>query len=193
MEENKLIKRKDGPSISKDLDKIEPIEITNKIPLFNTAEQLRKWIFDQIGNTNEIKVRETGQSIAISKSGIRRDLKRMRSQRHNQVYAEIVKIIESAKYLGFKEADDKHKSKVKGQDIFLSSMRLRELDKDGNEIKNVYYIEFSADVPLLEGNEKLNYAGHKITIPARDKDLTPFHSGDNGYIQNSNKKSKIPN
>ncbi|MDR0646474.1 MAG: hypothetical protein LBG46_05925 [Elusimicrobiota bacterium] len=175
-----LKEREGGPKISKNLDKLEAIEITEKLPRFKKVEDLRNWILAKLEGIKEITVKETNQSIQISKSGVKRSLKRGRDNLTNQSYSETKELLESAKYLGFKEADARHEGKVEGQDIFAARMNIK--GEDGNSYN--YDVIFQADVL---NNDKLNYAGQKV-IPASDTDFKPLLNGDNNSIADGEQK-----
>ncbi|MDR0486535.1 MAG: hypothetical protein LBH29_07450, partial [Elusimicrobiota bacterium] len=150
-------------------------KITEKIPRFKSIKDLMTFIQENLGIIGEINIKETGQTVSVSKRNIKRDLKRGRDDKHNQVYAEFKQLFENAKYKGFREADERHKGKVKGQDIFLSKMEL-----DGE----IYNVEFMADAPIAEAEkDKLYYAGHKIITLGSDTGITQLHTESDGNLQ----------
>ena len=167
-----LEKRKDGPEISKNLDDITAVKITVAPPVFDKTVNFRNWLLEHFKDINGVKVKETQQKINITKSGIKRSLKRKKENITNRSYMEFKSLLENAKYLGFENVDEKHTGK-RGQDIFVSKMEANE---------KVYDVIFRVDV--LNDNT-LNYAGHKV-IPARDTAFKPLLNGDNNKIHENN-------
>ncbi|MDR3112740.1 MAG: hypothetical protein LBU09_00005, partial [Endomicrobium sp.] len=68
------------------MNKIKPVKIRAKAPKFDSVKKLKEWIFEYIKDIGEIKTK-TGEIITITKSGVKKDLKRKYDDTHNQIYS----------------------------------------------------------------------------------------------------------
>lgn len=162
--------RTNEPKISENLNNIKPIKISANIPTFTKTQDLLNFITQQLNIIGNINIKETGQTINITKSGIRRDLKNKRKNEHNQVYSDFKKVFEEAKYRGFVQSN---RQNVLGQEVYVNKIEM----PDGN----IFEVEFRADIL---SDERLNYAGHKVKTSSRDKVFTPFRTrGTDNIIQ----------
>ena len=148
-----LTTRADGYPIADDNETVDVVEIPeNAIPDFKTRADLRNWLigkFEEIGHTT---IQSTGANVDFNKTAAQRVVKNSRQRRNNMAYPEIEKVVSGAKYSGFRLADERHKEKVRGQDVYHSGITYKGIP---------YSVEFYVDVPLnIEATD--NFAGNKI-------------------------------
>ncbi|MDR0645816.1 MAG: hypothetical protein LBG46_02215 [Elusimicrobiota bacterium] len=181
-----LEEREGGPKISKDLNNIQPFKITKQIKEFDNVKDFRNWVADILENIGTINIRETGQQVEISKSGIRNSLKHKRREGHKEVFAEFKEIFEGAKYKGTRKIQYNEDGTIKkpAQDVFLTAIQLKD-KKTGKEV--ILGVEFYANV--LDGKSALNYRGHKIIPASTDAFYTPSN-GDINSIPEKGEKGK---
>lgn len=148
-----LTTREDGYSIADDNEVVDVVNIPdNAVPDFKTKTELRNWLigkFEEIGN---ITIESTGANVDFNKTAAQKVVKNARNRTNNIAYPEIEKIVSGAKYSGFRSADEKHKGKVRGQDVYHSGVVYK---------GKPYSVEFYVDVPLNAGATD-NFAGNKI-------------------------------
>ncbi len=144
--------REGGPEIASDDIMIEPVEIkASDVPDFKTTADLRKWLIGKFEEIGSITISATGAKVDFNKNAAQRAIKNARKTVNNIAYPEIEKVVSRAQYSGFREADERHQGKVKGQDIYHTGVVYKGVP---------YRVEFYVDVPLSSGGS--NYAGQNI-------------------------------
>ena len=156
--EQLLQKRKDGPEPADRNTKLKVFKVTKNPELLkvkNNKELIAK-VKDLFKKCRNIVVKSTGISILFSNVSAERDVSKNGKKEtvHNTVYGEMETLVSNAVYAGFVEADDDHKDKVQGQDVYYTLMQLD---------NRVYGVEFKVDVPYFDyPTSTYNYAGHKV-------------------------------
>ena len=144
--------REGGPEIASDDIMIEPVEIkASDVPDFKTTADLRKWLIGKFEEIGSITISATGAKVDFNKNAAQRAIKNARKTVNNIAYPEIEKVVSRAQYSGFREADERHQGKVKGQDVYHTGVVYKGVP---------YRVEFYVDVPLSSGGS--NYAGQNI-------------------------------
>jgi hypothetical protein len=73
--------------------------------------------------------------------GLKASLKKIRYPQHNEMYAELAKLIEKAVYDRTIPADEKHNKRTEGQHVYFATARIE---------KKLYSVEIRLDIPLYE-------------------------------------------
>lgn len=133
-----LTEREDGPSIAPDDTIIKAVVIPeNIVPAFKTKKELRLWLTEKFNDLNNVVIKSTGNTVLFNSKDAKREIKNSRKKINNAAYPVLSDIVEQAEYSGFRAADDKHRSKVKGQDVYHSVLVYK--DKP-------YAVEFYVDI-----------------------------------------------
>ncbi|MDR1940887.1 MAG: hypothetical protein LBQ47_00995, partial [Endomicrobium sp.] len=168
------------------LEEMKAVEIKDNIPKFNKVKELLNYILDNFDVLGNVTIKETNQTISVSKSNISDSLKRQRKQLNNKVYAKFKEAFENAVRVGFVEADEKHKDKNLGQEIFIAKIKIG---------KEIYFVEFKADVPLKDNDKGvLYYKAHKIITREQISELSKLYLNSrakNNIAFDSKKVNKI--
>jgi len=158
-------------AVSQSLNNIEPVKIEGNLPQFSNVRDLFRYIEDNLDVIGDFTIKETGQNISVTKSGVKRELKNRRKQANKNVYLKFREIFENSKYRGFIEPD---RSGVLGQEVYVNKIEM----PDGK----VFDVEFRADILP---DERLNFAGIKTKASGRDTGFTPLLTrGSNNIPQN---------
>ena len=147
-----LTERQNGPKIANDNTLVSVVELNGlPVPEFKKVKDLVDWIRDNLSIFGDIKIKSTGQTIYVGKTGVDRAVKK-RGNEHKQVFAKLKEIIYNAQYVGFEVNDgqDKHKN-VDGQDVYFSAMVLNGVP---------YSIRLKVDV--YDSGKITNYADHSV-------------------------------
>lgn len=148
-----LTERAGGPKIADDAETVDVVEIPeNAVPKFEKTADLRNWLIGKFEDIGNVTIKSTGENVDFNVTAAQRTLKNARQKRNNIAYPEIEKVVSGAKYSGFRVADERHKDRVKGQDVYHSAVIY-----EGRP----YSVEFYVDVPLKGGKD--NFAGNKIS------------------------------
>lgn len=147
-----LTERENGYAIAGDNETVEAVVIPeNAVPDFKSRAELRDWLVSKFREVGNITILSTGAKVEFNNTAAKRVVKNARNRTNNIAYPEIEKVVSSAKYSGFKSADERHPN-VKGQDVYHSGVMYK---------GQPYSVEFYVDVPL-DGNIGDNFAGNKV-------------------------------
>ncbi|MBQ8636100.1 hypothetical protein IJ425_08125 [bacterium] len=135
---------------------LQPIEIEkDAVPEFEKISELKKWIENELNLLGEVTIKENNKVVQFSKSNVARSLKGIsRNEAKKQSYSKLKELVENSVFTTNKEADERHKERNKGQEIYHNAFIY-----DGK----TYGIEIAFDIPKSD-NSLGSYAGHKIKI-----------------------------
>ncbi len=135
--------------------KIIPVNIDASVPDFKKVNELKDWIFENLGLPGEVCIKSNGRIAQFSKSSINRSLKDAgRKDVRRNSYSKLRELVEHSLYCYTKDVDNRHNGRVKGQEIYYNALIYN------NEF---YGVEISIDIPKTDGM-LYAYAGHKIKI-----------------------------
>ena len=133
----------------------EAIEARDKKPvdMRNTGE-VDRWVREMLQGSSVtidkdgavVNFRKRGLSAGVTKA---RDRGRGRDINNRRLYSKLKEIVQNSVYFDFREADEKHKSRMRGQDIYVSFLKAGE---------NYYRVELVLDV---NNNLDISYKGHQ--------------------------------
>ncbi|MDR2488736.1 MAG: hypothetical protein LBD42_04515 [Desulfovibrio sp.] len=120
------------------------------------TKALAGWLREQYQDVT-ITIADDGTIQQFTGEGLDASLKRRigkkRGPRQRQAYAELDTLLENALFDGFEQADERHKDKVAGQNVYYSAARIG---------GNYFSVRFKVDMPLGKGINPA-YKDHKVT------------------------------
>ena len=153
---NNTVDAKGNTTYDKENGTITPIEIKqDSVPKFDNINGLKNWIIENIDLIGEVTIKSNNKKIQFSKSNISRSMKGVqRSSVKKDSYSDLKTLVENSVYGGRKNADARHSSRVKEQELYYNAFKY-----NGEK----YGIEISIDIPIQKTTPN-TYAGHKIKI-----------------------------
>ena len=151
---------------------IKPVEIKGTlIPVFGKKNHkgIRNHVIEAFRQVGNVTIKSNGRNVVFTKDGAKRTSQKQSPAdiKQSAFYIKINEIVERAKYFNFIPADERHRHKVKGQEIYYSRFNI------DNE---AYMVKMAVDVPLdkyIEQGATYNFAGHRVKqieiAPARIK------------------------
>lgn len=164
---SQLKQREGGPKIADDSVQITPVKVDKSVPHFEDFKKLKNYLFKELQILGDVKVKSAGTMLHFGKDQVKRGLKKGRSDKHNQFYADVKNSVENAQYGGFIKANKEHPN-VSGQDVYYTALQIPQGDKTVT-----YAIQIKADVLQNHKENVYSYAGHSVEIidtKSRDSD-----------------------
>ncbi|MDR1168821.1 MAG: tRNA (adenosine(37)-N6)-threonylcarbamoyltransferase complex transferase subunit TsaD [Heliobacteriaceae bacterium] len=156
---------------------ITPVQIkANTVPEFQKVSELKKWLHENVVSPGNAVVKSNGRNVLFSKTGVERSIKRASNTIRTQAYCALKELMENSVYGGRKNADARHLHRVKGQELYYSSILY-----DGK----LYGIEIKVDIPLDKKNKNYIYSGHKVKIMASVATRVSTNKGSGSYDTNA--------
>lgn len=131
------------PSIIVDADG-KPVDLKNN-------EALLAWLRAQYQGKS-VTITDDGQKVEFTRRGMDASLKR-RGPEQRQAYAELDNLVSGALYDDFEKANERHKGKVAGQNVYYSAAKIGD---------NYFAVRIKVDMPARDSG-RAAYKDHKVT------------------------------
>lgn len=131
------------PSIIVDADG-KPVDLKNN-------ESLLAWLRAQYQGKS-VTITDDGQKVEFTRRGMDASLKR-RGPEQRQAYAELDNLVSGALYDDFEKANERHKGKVAGQNVYYSAAKIGD---------NYFAVRIKVDMPARDSG-RAAYKDHKVT------------------------------
>ncbi|HJB64734.1 MAG TPA: hypothetical protein H9768_00415 [Candidatus Mailhella merdavium] len=125
------------------------------------TRKLVEWLYSYFDAPVDVIIASTGQKVRIGKSGLEASVKKEKEPGHREAYGALKELVEKAEYDRFEPADERHKSRVLGQDVYYSALRLGE---------HLYSVQLKFDVPNAAEVESRKRVGENSIEDSRYKD-----------------------
>ena len=125
------------------------------------TRKLVEWLYSYFDAPVDVTIASTSQKVRINKSGLEASVKKEKKPGHREAYGPLKELIEKAEYDRFEPADERHRSRVQGQDVYHSALRLGE---------QLYSVQLKFDIPNAAEVESRKRVGEKSIEDSRYKD-----------------------